>query len=130
MSRYTGGIIIGTERKNHLFLNGGAFRHFLIHDFEGDKIHIERHVGRVLNLRVEIQQPVVRVHPTQQVLDAEGLRPDMLDFTLVVLMDGLHNQVYQLRGFTAQLLQIDVEGIVRTVHRTAIMNEVFHFNVQ
>lgn len=79
---------------------------------------------------MEIQQPVVRVHPTQQVLDAERLRPDMFDFTLVVLVDGLHNQMHQLRGFTAQLLQIDVEGIVRTVHRTAIVDKILHLDVQ
>lgn len=54
---------------------------------------------------MEIQQPVVCVHPTEQVLDAERLRPDMLDFTLVVLVNGLHNQMHQLGGFAAQLLQ-------------------------
>lgn len=54
----------------------------------------------------------------------------MLDFTLVVFVDRLHNQMHQLRGFTAQLLQIDVEGIVRTVHRTAVMNKILHLDVQ
>jgi len=127
---HTGSVVIGTERENYLLLNGSPFGDLLIHDFERDKIHIERHVGRVLNLRVEIQQPVVRVHPTEQVLDAERLRPDMLDFTLVVLVDGLHYQMHQLWGLAAQLLQIDVEGVVRAVYRTAVMDKIFHLHVQ
>ena len=54
----------------------------------------------------------------------------MLDVALVVLMDGLHNQTHQFRRLAAQILQIDVEGIVRTVYRASVMDKVFHLNAQ
>ena len=86
-----GGVVIGTERENDLLLNGCTFHHFFIHNFNVTKSTSKG------TLRMEIEQPVVGVQATQQILDAESLAADVLDVSLVVLMDGLHDQSYQLR---------------------------------
>ena len=79
---------------------------------------------------MEVEQTIVGVESTQQILDAERLTADVLDVAFVVLVDSLADKVYQLRRLTAKLLQIDVESIVRTVHLTAIVNEVLHLDIQ
>lgn len=54
----------------------------------------------------------------------------MSDPSFVLPVHGLHNQAYQTRGLIAQFLQIDFHGIVRTVHRFTVMNEIAHLHVQ
>ena len=79
---------------------------------------------------MEVEQAIVGVESTQQILDTECLAADVLDVAFVVLVDGLADKVYQLRRLTAKLLQIDVESIVGTVHLTAIVNKVLHLDIQ
>lgn len=64
-SGHARGVVVGTQRENDLLLDGRALGHFLIDDFERDEVHVERHVGGVFDLGVEIEQPVVRVDAFQ-----------------------------------------------------------------
>ena len=45
-------------------------------------------------------------------------------------MQRLHDEVHQHRAFAAQFLQVDFLRVVRTVHRTAVVDKVLHFHVQ
>ena len=79
-------IVVSTQRKYHLFLDGGTFHHLLVHNLECHEIHFIRYVGPVPDLCMKVQQPVMGVKTAQQVLDAERLAPDMLDVPFVVLL--------------------------------------------
>ena len=70
------------------------------------------------------------IKPPKQELDPETFTADMSDPSFVLPVHGLHNQAYQTRGLIAQFLQIDFHGIVRTVHRTAIVDKILHLDVQ
>ena len=59
------------------------------------------------------------IKPAQEILDAESLTADMLDMASVLLMDAPVNQLHEFGRFAAQLLQIDVKGVVRAVHLAA-----------
>ena len=130
ISSYQSGIVVSSERKNNLLLDGCALHYLLIHNLERHEIHLERHIRLVAYLRVEIEQPVVGVNTAQEVLDAESLAADVLDMAFVLLMDALVDQLYELGGFTAQFLQVDVKRVVRTVHLAAVMDEILHLDVQ
>ena len=127
---YTDGVVVGAEREQHLFLHGGTLRHLLVHNLERDVVHVKRHIALVLYLRVEIQQVIVDINPFQQVLDAETLAADVLHLALVLLVQRLHDEVYQHRAFAAQFLQVDFLRVVRSVHRAAVVDKVLHFHVQ
>ena len=101
LAHHAHGVVVGSERKQHLLLHGGALRDFLVHNLERDVVHIERHVALVLDFRVEIQQAVVHVDAFQDVLDAETLAADVLHLALVLLVQRLHDEVYQHRAFAA-----------------------------
>ena len=124
------GIVIGTQREDDLLLNGCTLHHLLIHNLEGHKVHLVWYIRCILHLRMKVEQIIVDVKLTQQILDAERLAADVLDVAFVVLVDSLADKVYQLRRLTAKLLQIDVESIVGTVHLTAIVNKIFHLDIQ
>ena len=79
---------------------------------------------------MEVEQAIVGVESTQQILDAESLAADVLDVAFVVLVDSLADKVYQLRRLTAKFLQIDVKSIVGTVYLTAIVDKVLHLDIQ
>ena len=100
-ARHERGVVLRAERQDDTLLHGGTLRHLLVHDFPCDVVHIERHVALVLDFRVEIQKPVVRVDAFQKVLDAETLAADMLHLTFVLLVDGLHDKAHQHRTFAA-----------------------------
>ena len=72
----------------------------------------------------------MRVDAFQQVLDAETLAADVLHLTLVLLVDGLHDKAHQHRTLAAQLLQVNLLRIVRTVHRLPIVDEVAHLHIE
>ncbi len=124
------GIIVCTQREDYLLLNGCTLHHLLIYNLEGHEVHFVWYIRCVLHLRMEVEQAIVGVESTQQILDAERLAADVLDVAFVVLVDSLADKVYQLRRLTAKLLQIDVESIVRTVYLTAIVNKVLHLDIQ
>lgn len=54
----------------------------------------------------------------------------MLYLPVIVLMDGLHNQVHQFGRFTAKFRQVHIQRIIRTIDRTAIMDKVLHLNIE
>ena len=58
---HTGHIVEGTKRIDDLFLHGGTFHDFLVHDLEGHEVHVERHVRGVLHFGMEIRS-VRRAH--------------------------------------------------------------------
>ena len=70
------------------------------------------------------------IKPAQEVLDAESLASDMLDMASVLLVDAPVNQLHEFGRFATQLLQIDVKGVVRTVHLAAVMDKVFHLHIE
>ena len=70
------------------------------------------------------------VKTAQQVLDAERLAPDMLDVPFVVLVDRLRDEIYQFRRLAAEFLQVNVKGVVGTVHFASVMDEILHLDVQ
>ena len=123
-------IVEGTKPHDNLFLNGGTFCNLFIHHLKSDKVNGEWHVGSVFQFRMEIKQTVVRINPLQDVLDTEALAADMLHQTFVVVIDGLHDQPYQQRGLAAEFRKVDFLRVVRPVHRLAIMDEVFHLDIQ
>ena len=123
-------IVVSTQRKYHLFLDGGTFHHLLVHNLECHEIHFIRYVGPVPDLCMKVQQPVMGVKTAQQVLDAERLAPDMLDVPFVVLVDGLRDEIYQFRRLAAEFLQVNVKGVVGTVHFASVMDEILHLDVQ
>ena len=41
---------------------------------------------------------------------------DMLDVPFVVLVDRLRDEIYQFRRLAAEFLQVNVKGVVGTVH--------------
>lgn len=51
---------------------------------------MKRHVGRVFQLRMEIQQPVVRINPFQRILNTEPFTADMLHQSVIVGMDSIY----------------------------------------
>ena len=106
------------------------FATFLSTTLKSDKVNGERHVGSVFQFRMEIKQTVVRINPLQDILDTEALAADMLHQTFVVVIDGLHDQPYQQRGLAAEFRKVDFLRVVRPVHRLAIMDEVFHLDIQ
>ncbi len=44
---------------------------------------------------MEIKQTVVCINPLQNILDTEAFTADMLHQTLVIVINGLHDQPYQ-----------------------------------
>ena len=40
LSRHTGNIVVGTQRKQYLLLHGGLLGNLLIHDFERDEVDV------------------------------------------------------------------------------------------
>ncbi len=72
----------------------------------------------------------MRVDAFQDVLYAETLAADVLHLALVLLVDGLHDKAHQHRAFAAQLLQVYLLRVVRTVHRLAVVDEVAHLHVE
>ena len=56
-----------------LLLNGRALCHLLVHNLPDDIVHVKRHIARVLDFRVEVEQAIVGVDAFQEELDAEGL---------------------------------------------------------
>ena len=123
------------------FLDGGSFRHLLVHNLERDVVHVKRHVALVLYLRVQVQQVVVDIYPFQQILDAETLAADVLHLaetlaadvlhlTLVLLVQRLHDEMHQHGTFASQFLQIDFLRVVWAVHRAAVMDEVLHLHIE
>ena len=66
-------IVVGTDRKKYLLLNGGSLRHLLVHHLERDIVHVKRHVALVLDFCVEIQQVAVYIDALQKVLDSETI---------------------------------------------------------
>ena len=87
LASHTHHIVVGTDRKKHLFLNGGSLRHLLVHHLERDIVHVKRHVALVLDFCVEIEQVAVYINALQKVLDSETLAADVLHLALVLLMD-------------------------------------------
>ena len=79
---------------------------------------------------MKVQQVIMGIKPPKQELDPETFTADMSDPSFVLPVHGLHNQAYQTRGLIAQFLQIDFHGIVRTVHRFTVMDEIAHLHVQ
>ena len=79
---------------------------------------------------MEIQQVAVYIDALQKVLDSETLAADVLHLAFVLLVDGLHDEVYQHGTFLAQLLEINLLRIVRAVHRLAVMDEVSHLDIE
>lgn len=61
LSCYARGVVVGAQGEDDLLLHGGTLGDLLIDDLERDEVHVERHVGAVADLRVEIEQPVVGV---------------------------------------------------------------------
>ena len=70
------------------------------------------------------------VNALQDVLDAETLAADVLHLAFVLLVQRLHDEVYQHRAFTAQFFQVNFLRVVRSVHRAAVVDKVLHFHVQ
>ena len=54
----------------------------------------------------------------------------MLYFPVIVLVDGLHNQLYQKRAFVTQFTEIDVHPGVAEIRCVLIFQEIFHFDIQ
>ena len=54
----------------------------------------------------------------------------MLYQSLVLLVDGFHNQTHQHRTLRTKFLEIDFLCIVRTVHSLAIVDKVLHFHIE
>ena len=63
---------------------GCTLHHLLIHNLEGHKVHLVWYIRCVLHLRMEVEQTIVGVESTQQILDAERLAADVLDVAFVV----------------------------------------------
>ena len=72
-------LVVAAHRVDHPFLNGGALRHFLVHDLEPDKVRLESYVRPVPRFRVEIEQPVVRVDGFQEELHPEAFAAQVPD---------------------------------------------------
>ena len=85
-------------------------------------------MGGIFQLRMEIEQSVVRVNSFQCKLDTKAFTPDMFYLTPVVLVNGLHNQPDEQGRFATQLLQVNIHRIVRAVHRFAITDKVGHLD--
>ena len=83
-------VIIGTQGKDNLLLYGRALGDLFIDDFECDEIHVERYVGGILYLRVEIEQAVMSVDAFEEILNAETFTSNMLHFALVLLVWKSH----------------------------------------
>src|SRR5690606_20887315 len=86
---------VSPKRYHRAFLYYGAFGYFLIYHFEIHKINLERHIGTVSQLRMEIVFAVVDVNAFQDKLYSETLSPDMLYNTLVLFVNGFQKQACQ-----------------------------------
>ena len=91
------GIIVCTQWEDDLFLNGCTLHHLLIHNIESHKVHLVWYIRCVLHLRMEVEQAIVGVESTQQILDAERLAADVLDVAFVVLVDSLADKVWKIQ---------------------------------
>ena len=87
-------LMIGAKWLQYLFLYGGALCHLLIYNLKGDEIYRVRHIRAVFHTSVEIQQAIMGIQATKQELHAKLLCTDVLDGTLVILIDSLHHQLY------------------------------------
>ena len=72
----------------------------------------------------------MRINPLYQELHPETLASQMFYFPVIVLVDGLHNQLYQKRAFVTQFTEIDVHPGMAEICRVLILQEIFHFDVQ
>ena len=72
----------------------------------------------------------MRINPLYQELHPETLASQMLYFPVIVLVDGLHNQLYQKRAFVTQFTEIDVHPCMAEIRCVLILQEIFHFDVQ
>ena len=70
-----------------MLLHGGSFDNLLIDNLERDVINIESDIRCILQFSVEIEKTVVGVYAFQNELHTETLGADMLDFSLVLLVD-------------------------------------------
>ena len=55
----------------------------------------------------------MRIEPTQEEAYPKLAYPDVFDRPLIILMDGLHYQLYQDGRLAPQLLEVDVGTIAR-----------------
>ena len=72
----------------------------------------------------------MRINAFYQELHPEPLASQMLYFPVIVLVDGLHNQLYQKRAFVTQFTEIDVHPGMAEIRCVLILQEIFHFDVQ
>ena len=114
-------LVVAAHRVDHPFLNGGALRHFLVHDLEPDKVRLESYVRPVPRFRVEIEQPVVRVDGFQEELHPEAFAAQVPDLPPVLFVDALHDQLHQERAFACQLPEMDVHAGMRKVRRVLVL---------
>ena len=72
----------------------------------------------------------MRINTLYQELHPETLASQMLYFPVIVLVDGLHNQLYQKRAFVLQFTKINIHPGVAEIRCVLILQEIFHFDVQ
>ena len=72
----------------------------------------------------------MRINALYQELHPETLASQMLYFPVIVLVDGLHNQLYQKRAFVTQFTEIDIHPGMAEIRCVLILQEIFHFDVQ
>ena len=123
-------LVVAAHRIDHPLLNGGALRHFLVHDLEPDKVRPESHVRPVPRFRVEIEQPVVRVDGFQEELHPEAFAAQVPDLPPVLLVDALHDQLHQERAFACQFPEMEVHAGMRKVRRVPVLQKILHLDVQ
>ena len=117
---------IGCKRFGIQYLLKGIYVH-------NDLLYLHTEVKNQSNVPFDVDYitfKIVDINPFQQVLDAETLAADVLHLALVLLVQRLHDEVYQHRAFAAQFLQVDFLRVVRSVHRAAVVDKVLHLHVQ
>ena len=103
----------GSKRLQNLLLNRCASGHLFIHHFEGDEVHRAGYIRLIFDNDVEEKQPVMGIQSSKKKLHAEMPRTDVLNRSLIMLVDGLHHQLHKYRRLVAQFLEVDVGTIAR-----------------
>lgn len=79
---------------------------------------------------MEVQQSVVRVKTSKQILNAESLAADVLHRPLVLLVNGFHDEPYQHRALASEFLEIDLHCVIRAVYALPTVDEVRYFHIE
>ena len=87
-----GEIVEGRKGIDEVLVDGGRFDDFVVEDVEGEEVEVEREVGGVVELGMEIDELGVGIKWFKEILEWEGFEGDVVEVGFVVLIEGFDDE--------------------------------------